>query len=104
MFCKKGVLINFAKFTGKHRCQNFSLNKVAGLRPEACKFIKKETLAQVFSCEFCEIYKNTFYYTTALMAASGVLINFAMLEPFSNKVAGLFNRTPMVTPSDFSLQ
>ena len=26
----------------------------------ACNFIKKETMAQVFSCEFCEIYKNTF--------------------------------------------
>ena len=25
-----------------------------------CNFIKKETLAQVFSCEFCEISKNTF--------------------------------------------
>ena len=24
-------------------------------------FIEKETLAQVFSCEFCEIYKNTFF-------------------------------------------
>ena len=23
-------------------------------------FIKKETLAQVFPCEFCEIFKNTF--------------------------------------------
>ena len=21
----------------------------------ACKFVKKETLAQVFSCEFCEL-------------------------------------------------
>ena len=27
---------------------------------EACNFIKKETLAQVFSSEFCEISKNTF--------------------------------------------
>ena len=26
---------------------------------EACNFIQKETLAQVFSCEFCEIFKNT---------------------------------------------
>ena len=58
--------------------------------PEACNFIKKETLAQVLSCEFCEIYKNTFYYRTPLVAASGVLINFAILEPFSNKVASLF--------------
>ena len=27
---KKGVLINFAKFTGKHLCQSLFLNKVAG--------------------------------------------------------------------------
>ena len=27
---------------------------------EACNFIKRETLAQVLSCEFCEISKNTF--------------------------------------------
>ena len=31
------------------------------LRPEACNFIKKEALAQVFSCEFCQISKNTFF-------------------------------------------
>ena len=24
-------------------------------QPEGCNFINKETLAQVFSCEFCEI-------------------------------------------------
>ena len=63
---------------------------LANHRPEACNFIKKETLTQVFSCEFYEIYKNTFYYRTPLVAAFVVLINFAMLEPFSNKVAGLF--------------
>ena len=33
-----------------------------GLRPQACNFIKKETLVQVFSCEFCEISKNTFFH------------------------------------------
>ena len=26
-----------------------------------CNFIKKETLAQVFPCEFCEISINTFF-------------------------------------------
>ena len=26
---------------------------------QVCNFIKKETLAQVFSCEFCQISKNT---------------------------------------------
>ena len=31
MFCKKSVLRNFAKFTGKHLCQDLLFNKVAGL-------------------------------------------------------------------------
>ena len=30
VFCKKGVLRNFAKFIGKHLCQNLFFNKVAG--------------------------------------------------------------------------
>ena len=38
-------------------------------KPEACNFIKKETLAQAFSCELCKISKNTFFtehlWTTA---------------------------------------
>ena len=46
---RKGILKNFAKFTGKHQCQSFFFNKVTGLD---LQFIKKETL--VFSCEFCE--------------------------------------------------
>ena len=25
---------------------------------EGCNFIKKDTLTQVFSCEFCDIFKN----------------------------------------------
>ena len=37
--------------------------------PEACNFIKKETLAQMFSCEFCEISK-TFLPRAPLVAAS----------------------------------
>ena len=59
VFCKRRVLRNFAKFTGKHLCQSL------------CNFVKQETLAQVFSCEFCEISKNTFLHRTPLVAASG---------------------------------
>ena len=29
--------------------------------PQVCNFIKKETLTQVFSCEFYEISTNTFF-------------------------------------------
>ena len=44
--------------------------------PEACNFIKIETLvAQVFSCEFCEISKNTFSYRTPPMGSSGIKQN-----------------------------
>ena len=39
---------NFTKFTGKHFCQSLFFNK-------------KDTLAQVFSSKFCEIFKNTFF-------------------------------------------
>ena len=57
VFYKKGVLKNFAKFTGKHQCQSLFFNK-------------KETLAQVFSCEYCEIFKNTFYAEHLRVTAS----------------------------------
>ena len=51
---KKGALGKLAKLTGKHLCQS----------------LKKETLAQVLSCEFCETSKNTFFYRKPLVAAS----------------------------------
>ena len=34
-------------------------------------FLIKEALAQVFSCEFCEISKSIFFHRTPLVAASG---------------------------------
>ena len=58
VFCKKVVLRNFAKFTKKHLCQSLFFNKIARL---VCKIIKKKTLAEVFSCEFCEISKKTLF-------------------------------------------
>ena len=65
VFFKKGVLRNFAKFTGKHLCQKLFFNKES-----LFSFIKKETLAQVFSREFCEIYENNLFHRTPLVAAS----------------------------------
>ena len=52
-FIKEYVLKTSVKFTEKHLRQSFFFNKVADF--------KKETLAQVFSCEFWEIFKNTFF-------------------------------------------
>ena len=48
---EKSAFKTFAKFTGKHLCHSLFFNKVAGVRP----------MAQVFSDEFWEIFKNTFF-------------------------------------------
>ena len=61
LFYRKGVLKNFAKFTGKHLCQ--SLWFLVG-------FIKRESPTKVLSCEFYEISKNIFSYRTPPVAAS----------------------------------
>ena len=50
-----------------HRC--FPVN----FANQAYNFINKETLAQVFSCEFCKISKNTFSCVRFLVAASWTL-------------------------------
>ena len=46
VFCKKGVIRNFANFTGKYQ---------GSFLPGY------QNLAQVFPCEFCKISKNTFF-------------------------------------------
>ena len=45
------------------------------LTPEPCNFIKLETLAQVFSCEFCKISKNSVFTKHLWTTASVVYIN-----------------------------
>ena len=62
------------------------LFRLEGNTGAACNFIKKETLAQVFSCEFCEISKNTFFYRTPLVVASVLnLWNCDFLRPFTSE-------------------
>ena len=78
-FWEKGVLRNFAKFAVKHLCQSLFFNKVP-----AWNFIKKETLAQVFSCEFCKISKNTFSYRTPPVAASGYTFGLNSKTRYTN--------------------
>ena len=72
MFFKIGVLQNLANFTNKilYPVLESLFNNVAGLKRSET-FIK-ETPAQVFSHEIDEIFKNTFYYRTTLVAASEI--------------------------------
>ena len=48
--------------TGKHLCQR------------ACNFIKKETLAQVFSYEFCDVSKNIWWLLICRVDSSSNLV------------------------------
>ena len=52
--------------------QRCSVKKKRVLRNFAKSFIKKEALAQVFSCEFCKISKNTFSTEHIRTTASGL--------------------------------
>ena len=74
VFCRKGVL--------------------------TCNCIKKETLAQLFSCEFCELPKNNCFYRTPPVAASCCLyVPVKVLSVVSsvNKMATI-GRISLITP------
>ena len=57
-------------------------------------FLKK-TLAQVFSREFCEISKNTFFYRTPSVATSGQIM--AIITFLGLKSKNYFKRVPVMT-------
>ena len=54
-------------------CQSLIFNKVA------------ETLAQVFPCEFCKIFKNTLF-TEHLWATASVIVNWALLKELFREI------------------
>ena len=79
MFYEIGTFKNFGNSTGKYQCQSQFLNKVADLR-----LIKKETLAQVFSYEFCKIFKNTFFIEHLRWLRLHILVMYIYFLPMSN--------------------
>ena len=63
----KKVFLNISQNSQENSCARISfLIKLQALKLTTeftnhyCNFIKKDTLARVSSCEFCEIFKNTF--------------------------------------------
>ena len=65
----KNVFSRFSQNSQEDTCARVSF--LINCRPEACNFVKKETLVQVLSCEFCEIFKDTFL-TEHLCATASV--------------------------------
>ena len=59
VFCKKGVLRDFAKSTGKHLCQSLFFNKVAGLRPAT--LLKKRLWYRCFLVNFVKFLRTPFF-------------------------------------------
>ena len=83
-FVKKAVLKNFAIFAGKHLCWSL--------------FLKRDS-RQVFSCEYCEILKNTYFEKHLRTAASG--------KPHLNTLVSwvfINNKNPITGERDFDKQ
>ena len=59
VFCKKGVIENFAKFTGKHLCQSLFFNKVAGFRPAT--LLKERLRHRCFPVNFVKFLRTPFF-------------------------------------------
>ena len=60
----KKVFLKISQNSQENNCARHSF------RPQASNFTKIEIRAQVFSCKFCESFKNTVFYRTSLVAAS----------------------------------
>ena len=58
---KKIIEVTEVLKLGKHSVSIGLNRKIFLIKRILINFIKKETLAQMFSCEFCEISKNTFF-------------------------------------------
>ena len=64
----KKVFLKISQNSQENTCARVSF--LIKLQASACNFITKETLAQVFSCEFCEFSKSTYFEEHLLTAAS----------------------------------
>ena len=56
-YIQKGVLKFFAN-SQENTCVGVPF---LSFQPQVYDFIKRDTLIQMFSCKFCEIFKNTFF-------------------------------------------
>ena len=67
MFCKLGVLKNFAKFKGKQLCWSFFFIEVAAIQPAALikKRLRHRGFRKFLEHLFCRAYTNVFNMTKA---------------------------------------
>ena len=80
VFYKKGVLRNFAKYTGKQLCQSLFFNKVADL--SLATLLKKRLWHRCFPDNFAK-FRRTFFLAEHLRWLLLYLINFWYAEVYS---------------------
>ena len=61
------VLLNFFQFSPENTCVGVFLKNILQVGQPATSL--RENLTQMFSCEYCETFKNSFFYKTPLVAA-----------------------------------
>ena len=89
VFCKRGVIKNFAKFTGKYLCQSLFFSKVAGLRPAT--LLKKRLWHRCFPVNFAKFLRTPFLTEhlrwLLLDGVRGVVLGcpFLILNTFPNQ-------------------
>ena len=83
MFCKKGVIKNFAKFTGKQLCWSVFCNKIEGL---CLATLLKKILQN--RCEFGKILLKPFL-NASLLAASATLLSSILILLLSSLLSNI---------------
>ena len=91
MFYKKGVFLEISQSSQENTCA-----RVSFLIKLQANFIKKETLAQIFSCEFWEISKYTFFTehvwaTTSIVIIWGNQVLAIWIEPYVDDLVSFFS-------------
>ena len=71
-FSVKKVFLKILQNLQENTCIGVSF--LIKLQASSLQLYLKETPTQVFSCEFCEIFNNTFFQRTTPIAASGEIL------------------------------
>ena len=92
MFCKKGVLRNFAKFVGKHLCRSLYFNKVADPT-----LLKQRLWHRYFSVTFAQILRKTFLteHLRWLLLYIIILVTLLLILKICLSVEVNFWKTPL---------
>ena len=92
------MFLEISQKSQENSCARVSL--LGKLQTEACNFLSKETLAEMFSCEFCEISYNTFF-TEHLWATASQLGNKMILVEHYDDPGLSYEKTAKIIVSMF---